>query len=248
MKKYFAIFAIGTGRSLHKILIGALILVAIETIMFLGLGDIHSSEFHESIRRSHIELVFAITSCVFTIIALRTRSKKINSKYIYEMMNVSKEKSFIVTSLAGTIVYIFYWLLQIAVICGFYVLYMKANDYHIEDSNGIYLFTAVHEVPFLIPMFPLDRVTMWGKALFTAVCFGIGCASFEYDKGRVMGASLLAVTIRQGIFGGYPSENQTASILMFVMVLLMIFILIVVLEPFGKSSNEITGIEEEDQK
>ncbi len=203
MKKYLAVFELGSGRSLVRILIGAVIMAAVESMLFFIRGDLGTTDFGLAIQSCHIDWVFIACSVLFTIAAVTTWKTKMRNDYSYDRLAMSKGKAFIMTSLAGAVVWLFYWLLQVIIVYCFYRYYMA----NFGRWSGLEIFALFHEYPFLINLFPMDRAGRWIMLLIRALCVGTGAATFEYRELKGAGIIPIIMVVLSVLHDGYGPDH-----------------------------------------
>ena len=203
MKKYFAVFELGTGRSLIKILLGAVIMIAAESILFFVISDQGQTDFGWVLQHCHIDLVFIACSVFFTIAAVTTWKPRMRNDYNYDRLAMSKGKAFVMTSLAGAVVWLFYWLLQVIIVYCFYRYYMA----NFGRWSGLEIFALFHDYPFLIDLFPMDRAGRWVMLLIRALCVGTGAATFEYRELRGAGIIPIIMVALSVLHDGYGPDH-----------------------------------------
>ena len=203
MKKYLAVFDLGTGRSLYRIFLGGAIMILLETLLFFIRSDEGQTDFGWVIQHCHIDLVFIACSVIFTIAAVTTWKARMRNDYNYDRLAISKGRAFVMTSLAGAVVWLFYWLLQVIIVYCFYRYYMA----NFGRWSGFETFALFHDYPFLINLFPMDRAGRWVMLLIRALCVGTGAATFEYRELKGTGIIPIIMVALSVLHDGYGPEH-----------------------------------------
>ena len=191
MKKYLAVFGLGTGRSLIKILIGALLLMALDAGLFYYALGHEPGDFAFVIGRSHMSWAFLVISIGFTLSSVLTWRAKNKTNYTYSNLKVSEGKAFLTTALAGTVVYLFYWFLQVIIVYACYKYYMNCFG---DGEFDLGIFTLFHQDPFLVSLFPMGVTIRWLLTIGRALMVGAGCASLEHNKLAPIGSLTIMFT------------------------------------------------------
>ena len=214
----------GTGRKLYWIVSGAIVMVLLELVLFycLGLGK---ATFAEAVRGSFLVFAFVAFSTGFTMYAVSTYKKNKKTTYRYQLMDIRRGTAFLVTSLAGALVYMFYWAVQAI------LLYVLLNIYLAQhgDMTGIEIYTQMHEDALLLCVMPLGSLGGWLGVIIRALLMGIAGATAEYfvRNGAFAGAVVIVVlqltnTDYAGIYAIYIDIMMAVFLLILAAVLTVI--------------------------
>ncbi len=176
MKKYISIFEMGTGRKLYWIVGSAAVMAALELVLFYALGLGNESGFAEAVKGSFLVFVFLVFSTFGTMYAVSTYKRNKKATYRYLLMDIKRSTAFLITILAGTLVYLFYWAVQAVLLYVFLLIYQGKYG----DMTGIEIYTQLHENSLLMSTFPLERFAGWLGVILRAMFLGLSGAIAEH--------------------------------------------------------------------
>lgn len=212
MKKYISIFEMGTGRKLYWIVGGATVMAALELALFYALGLGKESGFSEEVKGSFLIFVFLFFSTFGTMYAVSTYKKNKKAIYRYLLMDVKRSTAFLITILAGTLVYIFYWAVQAVLL--YVLLLIYQGEY--GDMTGIEIYTQFHENSLLMSTLPLGSFAGWLGVVLRAMLLGVSGAIAEHfvrNGSFAIGICIAAIQITNPDYVGTYALNVDLLIL-----------------------------------
>lgn len=198
---------LGTGRSLSKILIGAALMAALEIVAFnfLGIAVSHGEDmtradtFNDCLVRSKIIWIYLVISFATTVISVITWKNSLRPDETYDRIRIKRNTSFLMTSLAAALVYLFFWLVQGMLV----ILLYKTYSGNGETLTDIGTFISLHDDPLLAVLFPLNRPERWLITIVRIFGIGVSCATFEYREYVIVGAAGILLYGYSMISDGY---------------------------------------------
>ena len=176
MKKYISILEMGTGRRLYWIVGSAAVMAVLELALFYALGLGNEPTFAEAVNGSFLVFALVVFSTFGTMCSVSTYKRNNKGKYRYLLMDIKRGTAFLITLLAGTLVYLFYWAVQAVLLYVFLVIYQGRYG----DMTGIEIYTQFHESSLLMGTLPLENFGGWLGVILRAMFLGSSCAISEY--------------------------------------------------------------------
>ena len=212
MKKYISIFEMGTGRKLYWIVGSAAVMAALELALFYALGLGKGSGFAEAVKGSFLVFVFLIFSTFGIMYAVSTYKRNKKATYRYLLMDIKRSTAFLITILAGTLVYLFYWAVQAVLLYVFLLIYQGENG----DMTGIEIYTQFHESSLLMSTLPLGSFAGWLGVILRAMFLGLSGAIAEHyvrNGSFVIGICIAAIQVTNPEYVGTYALNVDLLIL-----------------------------------